>query len=115
MFWTSLNRGVDLILLTLSLTLLFLLWANTKETQNTDAFVEKIALYKQQTQKMVEGNIHYLEGRVNRIQEMSDSYQSNMSSRVYILEQKIEKMEKENKSSARIVNNNINNATVIAK
>lgn len=110
MFWTSLNRVVDLILLTLSLTLLFLLWANTKEMQNTDAFVEKIALYKQETQKMVEGNIRYLETRVNRVQEMGDSYQSNMSSRVYVLEQKIDKIEKENKAQARNININTNTA-----
>ena len=111
MFWSVLNRVVDVVLLLLSLSLLTLLWANAKEMQNTDGFVEKIALYKQETQKMVEGNIHYLETRVNRVQEMGDSYQSNMSSRVYVLEQKIDKIEKENKARGRVVNNNINTLT----
>lgn len=112
MFWQILTRAVDIVLLLLSLTVLVLLWSATKDLNNTDGFVEKIALYKQETQKMVEGNIHYLETRVNRVQEMGDSYQSNMSSRVYVLEQKIDKIEKENKANSRVVNNNINTTTI---
>lgn len=110
MFWQTIQRVVDVVILLLSLAVLVLLWSATKDINNTDGFVEKIALYKQETQKMVEGNIRYLETRVNRVQEMGDSYQSNMSSRVYILEQKIDKIEKQNKAQARNININTNTA-----
>jgi len=110
MFWTTINRVVDVILLLLSLTLLVLLWSATKDMQNTDGFVEKIASFQEATKKMVESNTRYLEGRVNRVQEMGDSYQSNMSSRVYVLEQKIDKLEKENKAAVRNININTNTA-----
>lgn len=108
--WQIINRVVDIVLLVLSLSLLTLLWANTKEIQNTDIFVEKIVAFQEATKKMVESNTRYLEGRVNRVQEMGDSYQSNMSTRVYVLEQKIDKLEKENKASSRNININTNSA-----
>ena len=51
-------------------------------------------------------NIAYLEGRVNRVAEISDSYQANVNSRISVIEIRMDGVEKRNSGSSRIINNN---------
>lgn len=53
-------------------------------------------------------NVNYLEGRINRISEISDSYQSNMTRRVNVLEERMKALEARRNASSRVTNTNTN-------
>lgn len=53
-------------------------------------------------------NVNYLEGRINRISEISDSYQSNTTRRVNVLEERMKALEARRDASARVTNTNTN-------
>ena len=53
-------------------------------------------------------NVNYLEGRINRISEISDSYQSNTTRRVNVLEERMKALEARRDTSARVTNTNTN-------
>ena len=53
-------------------------------------------------------NVNYLETRLNRISEISDSYQSNMTRRVNVLEERMKSLEAKRTTPARVTNTNTN-------
>lgn len=53
-------------------------------------------------------NVSYLESRINRISEISDSYQSNMTRRVNVLEERMKALETKRTTPARVTNTNTN-------
>lgn len=116
MFWKTLNLVVNLTFLLLAITIMTILLKN--ENYRSDFLDYKIAFdsLKEQVRKVNDANIVYYEGRINRLAENQDSYQSTMSTRVLIVEQKLDKLEKENKElklQQKNIINNTNTATAI--
>lgn len=112
MFWTILQNAVNVVFLAVGITLLTILWSNTQDLKNDENIVAHFELFKKETQKVMINNINYVETRINKLSETQDSYQVVTSSRLSILEKKLEKIEKENKQQNKIVNNNISSAVI---
>lgn len=51
-------------------------------------------------------NVYYLEGRLNRVSDVSDSYQNGVNSRLSVLENRMESLEFRKRDNSRIINNN---------
>lgn len=115
LFWKVLTLVVNLTFLLLATTIMTILLKN--ENYREDVFNYKIAFerFQEQTKRVNEGNLQYIEGRVNRLAENQDSTASTLGTRISVLEDKMAKLEKEaknnKKNSTKIVNTN--NNTVI--
>lgn len=111
MFWTYLQGAVNFVFLLLAVTLLSLLWSNTQDL-NKDANMQKhFEIFKESVHKAMSNNIQYVETRINKIAQNSDDYQVSTSNRLYVLEDKVKKLEQDNKASSRNININTNTAT----
>jgi hypothetical protein len=113
MFFKALTTVVNLTFLLLSVTILVILLRN--ESYRSDLKNYEIALqtFQEQFRKVNDGNIHYFETRINRLSDNQDSYQNTTSSRLDILEVKVQKLEQQNKQNSRIINNNNSSAIVV--
>jgi hypothetical protein len=113
MFFKALTTIVNLTFLLLSVTILVILLRN--ESYRSDLKNYEIALqtFQEQFRKVNDGNIHYFETRINRLSDNQDSYQNTTSSRLDILEVKVQKLEQQNKQNSRIINNNNSSAIVV--
>lgn len=112
MFWTVLSRVVDLTFLLLAVVILTILMGNSNELSEANEFRSELSVFKKQTRDVMDNNIHYIEGRVNRLAETQDSYMITMSRRVDILENKLRMFEEKKKEHSNVVNTN-NNVNVI--
>ena len=111
MLWKVLDKAGTIAYLLLSTILITILLTNTSETAGKNNFEKILEAYKQENSNTRTNNINYFEGRINRLSETQDNYQITSSSRLLILEQKILKMEAEDKKSNRVINTNVNTWT----
>lgn len=113
MFFKALTTVVNLTFLLLSVTILVILLRN--ESYRSDLKNYEIALqtFQEQFRKVNDGNIHYFETRINRLSDNQDSYQNTTSSRLDILEVKVQKLEQQNKLNNKIINNNNSSAVIV--
>jgi len=113
MFFKALTTVVNLTFLLLSVTILIILLRN--ESYRSDLKNYEIALqtFQEQFRKVNDGNIHYFETRINRLSDNQDSYQNTTSSRLDILEVKVQKLEQQNKLNNKIINNNNSSAVIV--
>lgn len=113
MFFKALTTVVNLTFLLLSVTILVILLRN--ESYRSDLKNYEIALqtFQEQFRKVNDGNIHYFETRINRLSDNQDSYQNTTSSRLDILEVKVQKLEQQNKQNNKIINNNNSSAVIV--
>lgn len=113
MFLKTLTTIVNLTFLLLSVTILVILLRN--ESYRSDLKNYEIALqaFQEQFRKVNDGNIHYFETRINRLSDNQDSYQNTTSSRLDILEVKVQKLEQQNKQNNKIINNNNSSAVIV--
>lgn len=112
MFWIVLGRVVDLTFLLLAVVILTILMGNSSELSATNKFSSELSVFKKQTRDVMDNNIEYVEGRVNRLAETQDSYMITMSRRIDILESKLRMFEEKKKEHSNVVNTN-NNVNVI--
>lgn len=109
--WVMIERAVQLCHLILLVLLLLLLSSGYKQGVDAQNFTAKIDLFKKDTAKLIENNLQYVEGRVNKLQEGQDGYQVANSKELYLLKERLKILES-SKGNARVVNTN-NNTLIV--
>mgnify|MGYP001203916534 CR=1 FL=1 len=102
---------VDMTFLLLAVIIIVVLLKDAKGRELVDTARNDVAIVKQEVEKTLSNNIHYMETRVNKAEERQDSYQSSTSRRLNVLEQRLSIIEQKSKQTQRVVNNNINTMT----
>lgn len=97
----TMTSAVFLLLATL---LIYDRWDNDNSTANIDALRKEL-----QDQNLK--NVYFLEGRINRVAEVSDSYQNNVTRRLDVLEIRQQVLENKRKDNNRIINTNTNSVS----
>ena len=97
----TMTSAVFLLLATL---LIYDRWDNDNSTANIDALRKEL-----QDQNLK--NVYFLEGRINRVAEVSDSYQNNVTRRLDVLEVRQQVLENKRKDNNRIINTNTNSVS----
>lgn len=113
MFWTVVDRVVNLTFLLLALIIITTLLNTTSDSTQSKNIDGKIELYREESKKVMMNNLLYLEGRLNRYSSQQDSYQNSTDQRVNILEAQIKLIQADKKLNQRIVNNNVNNSSAV--
>lgn len=111
MIWKILDRAGTLAYLLLSTTLITILMSNSSENAGVNNFSQKLDFVKEEILKVVVNNTTYLEGRINNVSERQDNYQVTTDQRVYVLEQRIKELQNTNKSSQKMIQNNVQTMT----
>lgn len=111
MLWTILERIIHLLTFVLLVLMMTVILTNSKSSQDVGNFGLKLDLVKQDILKVLDNNLNYTDGRLNRISENQDSYQVGMDQRVYILEQRVSQLQSTNKVSQKVIQTNIQTLT----
>lgn len=91
---------VNATFLLLAAMLIYDRWDNNTAT-------EGLIATKKELHDSMQANVYYLEGKVNRVAESSDSYQVNVNGRIQVLETRMTMLENRRvKDTARITNTN---------
>ena len=101
MLQNILQTATSCLFLLLASILIYDRW----DANNNQANIESV---RKQMMDVEASNVNYLEGRINRISEISDSYQSNMTRRVNVLEERMKALEAKRTTPARVTNTNTN-------
>lgn len=104
MFWKIIERTQTLAFLLLAVVLIA---AQYKKDNTTN----EVSAARQDFRNVLQNTISYTEGRVNKLAEVQDDYQNSTSRRLYILEGRLDMVEKENralKTQQKIFNTNTN-------
>lgn len=113
MFWKTLNLVVNCTFLLLAITIMTILIRN--EGYRNDLADYEIALQelRQEINKVNQSNFVYLETKLNRVAGNQDSYQTNITSRLDVLENRMKSLETQGKGRPTRLTN-INNNTLSA-
>ena len=101
---------VDLTFLALAVVLITTLLADRYDSVNEGVAAMGIQKLRKDIMDISMKNMIYLENKVNRVAEASDSYQVDTYRRIQVLENRMESLEACNKSNSRV--NNINTNTI---
>lgn len=101
---------VDLTFLALAVVLITTLLADRYDSVNEGVAAMGIQKLRKDIMDISMKNMIYLENKVNRVAEASDSYQVDSYRRIQVLENRMESLEARNKSNSRV--NNINTNTI---
>jgi hypothetical protein len=113
MFWKVIERVINLLILMSLILMITILFNNTKAENISDALIQSIAGVKQDSLKAISNNVDYFESRINRLAENQDNYQVGTSGRLSVIEQRIQKLEVEDKRNSRVVNINNNQSNAV--
>jgi hypothetical protein len=105
LFWKTLNLVVNLTFLLLAITIMTILLKNDNYRADVSGYEISLSELRQDVNKANQSNFMYLEEKSNRIAMNQDSYQTNTSRRLDVLEERM-KMLQNNKSPSRIINTN---------
>lgn len=111
MGWVIVRRVADLLTLVLLIIMISIVMTNSKSSEDFGNFGLKLDKYKQESAKAMSSNIEYMDKRVNGLAETQDRYQVTTDQRVYVLEQRIKGLQNTNKSSQKMIQNNIQTLT----
>lgn len=111
MGWVIVRRVADLLTLVLLIIMISIVMTNSKSSEDFGNFGLKLDKYKQESAKVMSSNIEYMDKRVNGLAETQDRYQVTTDQRVYVLEQRIKGLQNTNKSSQKMIQNNIQTLT----
>ena len=100
----TIQTTVNATFLLLAAILIYDRWDNN----NNDS---SISAAKKEMNDAMFSNVIYLEDKVNRVAGTADAYQSAISSRIYVLERRMDSLETRSKSSSRVINTNTNTIT----
>ncbi len=78
---------------------------------DTNSNVSSINAAKKEVQDVMFSNVAYLEDKVSRVASTSDAYQRAITSRIYVLEHRMDSLEASTKASSRVINTNTNTVT----
>lgn len=115
MFWTVVERLVNLTFLLLAIIIITMLLNNTTASSDANNFSLKIEAFRQETLKVLNNNLDYVDKRLNRLAETQDSYQNSTDQRVYLVEQQVKLLQLDKKNNQKIINNNSSNAVIYEK
>jgi len=101
---------VDLTFLALAVVLITTLLADRYDSVNEGVAAMEIQKLRKDIMDVSMKNMSYLENKVNRVAEASDSYQVDTYRRIQVLENRMESLEARSKASPRV--NNINTNTI---
>lgn len=105
---------VDLSFLALAVVLITTLLADRYDSANERTVAIELQNLRKDVLDIGIKNFSYLEGKINRVAEASDSYQVNINGRIQVLETRMTMLENRRvKDTARITNTNtaISNGT----
>ena len=111
MFWTIIDRVVNLTFLLLAFVIIGTLLSNSNTDKKEETFALEVAALRQDFRRVMDNNIAYVEKRVNGLSQTQDEYQTSTSNRIGIVEDRLKRLEQENKDlklQQKIFNNNIN-------
>lgn len=111
MGWVIVRKVADLLTLVLLIIMISIVMTNSKSSEDFGNFGLKLDKYKQESAKVMSSNIEYMDKRVNGLAETQDRYQVTTDQRVYVLEQRIKGLQNTNKSSQKMIQNNIQTLT----
>lgn len=111
MGWVIVRRVADLLTLVLLIIMISIVMTNSKSSEDFGNFGLKLDKYKQESAKVMSSNIEYMDKRVNGLAETQDRYQVTTDQRVYVLEQRIKELQNNNKTSQKMIQNNIQTLT----
>lgn len=98
MIWKYIERLTTLSFLLLAVVLTVKLTNNNVTDNRLEAFTLEVSSMKAEIRRVQDANLYYLEGKANKIAEQQDSYQVSTSSRLFIVEERLRSLEKENKA-----------------
>lgn len=107
MGWDILKRAIDIIHFTVLILMASILFISNKSGEDNASFSLKLESAKQDMIKVIGNNTNYLETRLNRTDEKQDNYQNTSSAQISLLTKRVEKIELENKSSQKVIQNNL--------
>ena len=96
--WGTIQKAVEITLLAVGITMLFVIHAGYKENKDYQLFENSLALHRMDTRKLVENHLQYLEGRINYIATNQDTYQISTSRRLDVLENRVKVLQEENQA-----------------
>ena len=76
---------------------------------NANMVVSQVAAPTQPKESFNDKNFTYLENKCNKVDEKVDTLDSKMMSRISVLEQRVEGLQRDSKASTKLINTNINN------
>lgn len=101
MFHSILQNVTSCLFLLLASILIYDRWNSNNNNSH-------LAATKKEVQDTMFSNIAYLENKINRVAEGSDSYQIGINSRLYVLEERMKGLEARTKTNPRVTNINTN-------
>ena len=101
-----LRTVVDLAFLTLALVLVTILVTDRYDSNKYSTVSLEIQNLRNDVLNSSMKNFTYLEGKINRVSEVSDSYQNGMNRRISVLENRMESLEARKRDNSRIINTN---------
>lgn len=104
-----LRTVVDLTFLLLAALLITVLLRDMKVSDNSESVALSIEALRLDINTVMSRNIEYVDGRLSKLGEVQDRYQVSTVSKVHLLEQKVERLEKANKNNTKIINTITNN------
>jgi ABC-type microcin C transport system permease subunit YejB len=107
MGWDILKRMIDIIHFIILILMVSILFINNKSGEDNASFSLKLESAKQDMIKLVGNNTNYLEARLNRTDEKQDNYQNTSSNQIALITKRLEKVEQENKSGQKVIQNNL--------
>lgn len=107
MGWDILKRMIDIIHFIILILMVSILFINNKSGEDNASFSLKLESAKQDMIKLVGNNTNYLESRLNRTDEKQDNYQNTSSNQIALITKRLEKVEQENKSGQKVIQNNL--------
>jgi hypothetical protein len=111
MIWDIIKRAVDLSTLLLLIMIISIILTNSKSQDDIGNFGLKLEQYKQENLRVMSNNIEYMDGRVNKLGEIQDSYQVGTDRRLSIIEERVKWYEADKRQNQKIIQNNINTNT----
>ena len=108
MVWVIIERFVHLMTLFLLILMVSIIFSNNKSDGEISSFNLQLEEFRQDVARVRAKNIEYLENRINKLGETQDNYQNTSASKMSVLEQKVLKLETEEKKNNKIINVNTN-------
>lgn len=108
MIWEIVRRIVDLSTLLLLIMIISIILKNNKGQEDIGNFGLKLDQYRNESLRVMNNNIDYMDGRVNKLAEIQDSYQVGTDRRLSVLEERIKMFQMDKMNNNKVIQNNIN-------
>lgn len=95
----TIQTTVNATFLLLAAILIYDRWDNNNNASS-------ISAAKKEVSDAMFSNVAYLEDKMNRVAGTADAYQNAISSRIHVLERRMDSLETRAKSSSRVINTN---------